>query len=145
MTSRIKHHARSELVAGYLPLVKAPVERFRQQVASQTELDDLVADGLLALHDAANRYGPSQPVRFAAYAKQRIRGAILDSLKKQYSAPRIRSRKPQNAIQVPTRSSGTTPSEVNLDNEFGMTLGYLQKALAAGSDQVKNRRREPRG
>jgi hypothetical protein len=151
MKSRITHGASSDLVAGYLPLVKASAARFRQHVASQTELDGLVADGLLGLHDAANQCSPNQcspnqPVRFATYAKQRIRGAILDRLKKQYSAPRrFRSRKPQNAIPVPTRSSGTTLNEGHLEGEFGITLRHLENALAARNHQGMNRRKEPRG
>jgi RNA polymerase sigma factor (sigma-70 family) len=146
MKSGITHRAPSDLVAGYLPLVNAAAARFRQQVASQTEWDDLVADGLLALRDAAKRCGPNQPVRFATYAKQRIRGAILDRLKKQYSAPRsFRSRKPQNAIPMPIRSSGTTLNEGHLESEFGMTLCQLENALAARSQEVRNRRKEPRG
>jgi hypothetical protein len=156
MKSRITHGASSDLVAGYLPLVKASAARFRQHVASQTELDGLVADGLLGLHDAANQCSPNQcspnqcspnqPVRFATYAKQRIRGAILDRLKKQYSAPRrVRSWKPQNAIPMPTRSSGTTLNEGHLESEFGMTLRHLENALAARSREGLNRRKEPRG
>ena len=145
MKSRFTHRAPSDLVAGYLPLVKAAAAQFRQQVVSQTEFDDLVADGLLALHDAANRCGPNQPVRFAAYAKQRIRGAILDRLKKEYSTRRsFRSRKPQNAIQMLSRASGARPDDGNLESEFRRALGYLEKALAACSDQVMNRRKEPR-
>jgi len=141
----ITHRAPSDLVALYLPLVKATAAQFRQQVVSQTEFDDLVADGLLALHDAANRCRPNQPVRFATYAKHCIRGAILDRLKKEYSARRsFRSRKRQNAIQMLTRSSGTTPNEGNLESEFRRALGFLEKALAACSDQVMNRRKEPR-
>ena len=134
---KLTQYAPRDLVAGYLPLVEAAAARFRQHVASQTELDGLTADGLLALHDAANRCVPNKPVRFAIYAKQRIRGAIIDRLKKQHSAPG-RFRKPQNAIQ-------TTAHEGNFENEFGMMLGHLEKALAAHGDGVTNRRKEPRG
>jgi hypothetical protein len=151
MKSGIMHRAPSDLVAGYLPLVKASAARFRQHVASQTELDGLVADGLLGLHDAAdqcspNQCSPNQPLRFAIYAKQRIRGAILDRLKKQYSAPRrFRSRRPQDAIPMPICSSGTTLNEGHLEREFGMTLRHLENALAARSREGLNRRKEPRG
>jgi hypothetical protein len=161
MKSRITHRASSDLVAGYLPLVKASAARFRQHVASQTELDGLVADGLLGLHDAANQCSPNQcspnqcspnqcslnqPVRFTTYAKQRIRGAILDRLKKRCSAPRkVRSRKPQNAIPMPARSSGTTLNEGHLESEFGRTLRHLENALTARSREGLNRRKEPRG
>jgi hypothetical protein len=97
-----------------------------------------VAAGVFALHDAANRCSPNQRGRFATYAKQRIRGAILDSLKKQRSAEgALRSPKSQTASPEPACDSRSTPGvasrdDASRDDQFGTTLACLQKALAAG-------------
>jgi RNA polymerase sigma factor (sigma-70 family) len=138
MKSRITQGSRFHLsLRRHLPLVKATAARVRGNIALHPELDDLVAEGLLGLEDAAERYTPRKNVHFRTYAKQCIRGAILDSLKKRNSATRLlRSRKPGSAIEKP---AGTL-YEAELNNEFGMTLLHLQKALADGSSQVINRR-----
>ena len=59
-----------------------------RSVGHEIELDDLVAAGREGLLDAARRFDPSLAVPFAAYANMRIRGAILDSVRKQPRFPR---------------------------------------------------------
>lgn len=133
MRSRITQTAQPDLLVGYLPLVKAAAARVRRHIPRQSDFDDLVAAGVFALHDAANQCSPNQPVPFTVLAKQRIRGAILDRLKKQYSPKRrLRSPQPRPAAQEPARTHGSTPQAANRDDEFGTALTCLQRALAAG-------------
>jgi DNA-directed RNA polymerase sigma subunit (sigma70/sigma32) len=72
---------RDRLVREHLPLVKAIAIRVRGSVPVQVDQDDLVHAGILGLIDAANKFNPEKQGGFSSYAKYRIRGAILDSLR----------------------------------------------------------------
>lgn len=65
----------------HVPLVKAIAIRVREKLPLHVEVDDLVHSGILGLFDAIAKYRPEKKVAFASYAKHRIKGAILDSLR----------------------------------------------------------------
>lgn len=92
---------RDALVADHLDLV-APIARsVLNSLPPSFELDDLIATGNLALVDAAQRFRPSEHggAPFSAYARPRIRGAILDSVKRRHY--RNATHKPTEAAQEP--------------------------------------------
>jgi RNA polymerase sigma factor for flagellar operon FliA len=64
-----------------LSICKAIALRIQKTVPGQVELDDLIQAGVLGLIDAAEKYDPTKQVEFSSYARHRIRGAILDSLR----------------------------------------------------------------
>ena len=70
-----------DAVAENLPLVRFIAARIAANIPASVELDDLIQTGTLGLIDAVRRYDPSKGVPFAAYARFRIRGAILDALR----------------------------------------------------------------
>lgn len=72
---------RDEIVIKHLPLVRAIASRVRDGLPVQVQLDDLTHAGVLGLFDAVDKYDPTKKVVFHLYAKHRIRGAILDSLR----------------------------------------------------------------
>ncbi len=72
----------------HLSLVRGIAGRFRAKVPHHLELNDLVQAGFLGLLDAAGRYTPDVDSSFSTYATHRIRGAILDSLRKEDTASR---------------------------------------------------------
>ena len=86
--ARVKAHAeaaklarRDRVVLEHLPLVKAIAVRVHENLPVHVELDDLVHAGILGLFDAATKFNPEKQVAFSSYAKHRIKGAILDSLR----------------------------------------------------------------
>ena len=79
---------RDRLVMDHLPLVKTMASRLAHRLPSQVELSELVSVGTLGLIDAAGRYKPSLGVPFDAFARRRIHGAMLDSLRELDWAPR---------------------------------------------------------
>lgn len=79
---------RDQIVLEHLSLVKAIAVRIHETLPVHVELDDLVHAGVLGLIDAASKYDPAKMVAFSSYAKHRIRGAILDSLRQQDWASR---------------------------------------------------------
>lgn len=73
--------ARDALITENMPLVSAIALHVQRSLPVHIELDDLVHAGMMGLFDAATKYQADKKVVFATYAKHRIRGAILDSLR----------------------------------------------------------------
>ena len=73
--------ARDRVVLENLSLVKAIAIRVHESLPVHVDLDDLVHAGVLGLFDAASKFDPAKKVVFQSYAKHRIKGAILDSLR----------------------------------------------------------------
>ncbi len=71
-----------EEILKYLPLVKSIVDRIGIRNKQNMERDDLINMGIIGLMDAMSKYDASQKTPFEHYAKWRIRGAILDELRK---------------------------------------------------------------
>ena len=72
---------RNALVEEHRRLAAVIAASFHRRFPGRFELDDLVQIGVLGLIDAAARYQPWRGVPFRAYARHRIRGAILDALR----------------------------------------------------------------
>jgi len=130
MKSRVFPVPPFELAVRYLPLVEAAVVRLSRQVPAPVGWNTLIAIGALALQDAANRHRSDGSVRFTTHAKRCIRGAILDSLRKQVPASRrSRLQQSRNASQKPAWISGSVLSENQPGAEFAGTLVQLRKLL----------------
>lgn len=72
---------RDQLITENLPLVNSIALHMQRSMSVHVELDDLVHAGMMGLFDAATKFSADKEVSFAGYAKHRIRGAILDSLR----------------------------------------------------------------
>ncbi len=70
------------LVEQYLPLVKKIASGIYKKINFSMELDDLIQCGTLGLIDALHKYKPSEAASFETYATTRIRGSILDELRR---------------------------------------------------------------
>ena len=73
---------RDELVMNYLPLIRYVVGRMAVTPPSGLDYDDITSFGIFGLIDAAEKFDPSKGCSFQTYAVPRIRGAILDELRK---------------------------------------------------------------
>ena len=77
----------------YLPLVRATVARVARRVPRHVERDDLMGAGLEGLAQALRSFEPSRGICFEAFAARRIRGAVLDELRRRDWAGRaVRAR-----------------------------------------------------
>src|ERR1700760_1869711 len=72
---------RDQIVVDHLPLVKAIAIRVHESLPVHVDLDDLIHAGVMGLFDAVTKYDGNKNVVFHSYAKHRIKGAILDSLR----------------------------------------------------------------
>jgi len=95
-------------------------------------IEDLINAGILGLLDALHRYDPSTRVQLKSYAKFRIRGAILDSLRDGDWGPRLLRQKARHlecAEQRLRARLGRSSSEAELAVEMGMNLASFQELL----------------
>jgi RNA polymerase sigma factor FliA len=123
---------RDRLVMEHIGLVKTLAQRLAQRLPSQVELSDLVSVGVLGLIDAAARYKPTLGVPFDAFARRRVQGAMLDSLRDLDWAPRSLRRLRRDvdqAIAAARRRLGREPGEMEIAAEMSMTLAEYEKAL----------------
>jgi len=111
-------------LVAYAPLVKRIVRQLNSQVSGAMGREDMEQIGLMGLLEALRRYGTPDS-GFASYASLRVRGAILDELRRQDWRPRsVRqdSHKMRDAVRALTRKLGREPS----DKEAADTLGITQ-------------------
>ena len=73
----------ADLAETAIPLVRATARRVARLLPASVEYDDLVQDGALGALDAAERFDEAQGVKFETFAEGRIRGAMVDALRKQ--------------------------------------------------------------
>ncbi len=78
----------NQLIVSMVPLVKRVALQIRGRLPAHVELDDLVGAGALGLIDAVRKFDSSKGVTLKSYARLRIRGAILDSLRHEDPASR---------------------------------------------------------
>jgi len=84
---------KEQLIVKYISLVKYVAGRMMISLPPSVELDDLESAGIMGLIDAIDRYNPKYGVKFESYAIPRIKGAILDELRKLDWVPRsVRSK-----------------------------------------------------
>ncbi len=91
--SDISARSQNELVEDYAPLVKRIAYHLMTRLPPTVQVDDLIQSGMIGLLEAARNYDPSQGASFETYAGIRIRGAMLDEIRKGDWAPRSLHRK----------------------------------------------------
>ena len=122
---RVATKDRNQIVLDHLTLVKAIALRVRENLPVHVDLDDLVHAGVLGLFDAVDKYDSGKKVEFRVYAKHRIRGAILDSLREQDWASRdLRKRQKQADVAAHDLGArlGRTPTEAEIAGEMGLEV-----------------------
>ena len=121
---------RDKLIIKHLPLVKAIANRIRDNLPVQVELDDLVHAGILGLFDAVDKYNPEKKVVFNIYAKHRIKGAILDSLRQLDWASRDLRKRFKSIEALPRKlaqSLGRAPTDAEVAAQMGISEAQYQK------------------
>ena len=73
---------REDLILKYAPLVKKIAERMAMRLPPHISKDELIGPGILGLFDAIEKFDSTKGIKFRTYANLRIKGAILDELRK---------------------------------------------------------------
>jgi RNA polymerase sigma factor for flagellar operon FliA len=122
---RISQQVRDQIVLENLSLVKAIAIRVHENLPVHVDLDDLIHAGVLGLFDAVDKYDSGKNVAFQAYAKHRIKGGILDSLRQMDWASRD-LRKRQKQVETVTRDLSTklgrSPNDMEVAREMGVSM-----------------------
>jgi len=121
---------RNELVVGQLGIVKAIALSMVSKLPAHIQVDDLIHAGVLGLISAAEKFDSARNVAFSAYAKHRVRGAILDYLRKEDWLTRDSRRKQKRIDGVKdelTSESGAHPTAEAISERLGVSLAQFHK------------------
>ena len=125
---------REKLIIEYSPLVKIVAGKMSMYLGNNVEYDDLVSYGIFGLIDAIDKFDVHIDVKFETYASLRIKGAVLDQIRKMDWIPRtIRQR--QRALDTATKEiwqrTGRQPTDEELAEELGMTEDEYYSFISA--------------
>jgi RNA polymerase sigma factor FliA len=124
--------ARDRLISEYSDAARRIALRMARRCPDWIAREDIVAAGLLGLIEAADRYDDTRQEPFLAFAEHRIRGAVLDELRRGDIMPRrVRqlARKIASAIRE-LEKDGTTPSDQRVADALGVSLETYRAGLS---------------
>jgi len=119
------HSARNRLLNEHLGLVHHVARQLSRTLAADLDFDELASCGAIGLMNALESFDPSRGLAFSTFAAPRIRGAILDELRRQDHVPRSIRRKSRDlaaARENLTRSLGRIPDDQTLASFIGVDL-----------------------
>jgi RNA polymerase sigma factor for flagellar operon FliA len=135
---------REDRILRLLPLVKRMAMQMRERLPLHVELDDLVGAGVLGLVDAVRKFDSRKDVKLESYARHRIRGAILDGLRRVDSASRDMRKKEKGAERVYRSLEaklGRAPGNAEMAEALGITLAKWYRTVrelqAVGFDWLR--------
>jgi RNA polymerase sigma factor FliA len=120
--------ARDRLLNEHLGLVHHVARQLSRSLASETDFDELVSAGSIGLMNALESFDASRGLAFSTFAAPRIRGAILDELRRQDHVPRSIRRKSRDigaAREHLTRTLGHLPEDKAIAAHLGVDLETL--------------------
>jgi len=122
---------RQKIVLNYVPLVKLIVNRLNIRVPRSFDLEDLISCGFMGLIEAVDKFDPNNGVKFETYASYRIKGAILDQIRKANWLPRSVFKKIQALMETYQKleQSGDELTEQNVARMAGMSLDEFHETL----------------
>ena len=127
---------REKIILEYAQLVKVVAGRLSMYLGYNVEYDDLVSYGIFGLIDAIDKFDLNKDVKFETYASLRIRGAILDQIRKMDWIPRT-VRQKQKKIDEAIRQVEMRTGKIALDEEVAGELGLSETELNAWQSQLK--------
>ena len=116
---------RNELVKQYLPLVRYIAERIKSKLPNTVRLEDLMSAGVFGLLDAIDKYDLERDVKFETYCATRVRGAILDELRKLDWVPRLvrsNAHQMEEASRDVQQKLGRLPTDAELAECMGLSM-----------------------
>src|ERR1700757_2364503 len=123
---------RERVLMEQLPQVRYLARRIHERLPRHVPLEDLIHAGVVGLIDALGKFDQSKHVQFSSYAKFRIRGAILDSLRELDWGPRELRRKARGVEEAQRKLSmdlNRAPTEVEVAAELSLELREFQQLL----------------
>lgn len=127
---------REKIILEYAPLVKVVAGRLSMYLGYNVEYEDLVSYGIFGLIDAIDKFDCLKDVKFETYASLRIRGAILDQIRKMDWIPRT-IRQKQKKIDAVIKDIETRYGRSATDEEISAGLGITGEEYLDWQSQMK--------
>lgn len=127
---------REKIILEYAPLVKVVAGRLSMYLGYNVEYEDLVSYGIFGLIDAIDKFDFLKDVKFETYASLRIRGSILDQIRKMDWIPRT-IRQKQKKIDAVIRDIETKYGRSATDEEISAGLGITGEEYLDWQSQMK--------
>lgn len=127
---------REKIILEYAPLVKVVAGRLSMYLGYNVEYEDLVSYGIFGLIDAIDKFDCLKDVKFETYASLRIRGAILDQIRKMDWIPRT-IRQKQKRIDAAIKEIETRYGRSATDEEIAKILGITDDEYLDWQSQMK--------
>lgn len=122
----------NDLVVRHAPLVKRIAHHLGSRMPSSVQLDDLIQAGMIGLLEAARQYDPGQGASFQTYAGIRVRGAMLDEIRRLDWTPRSvhrRIREVADAVREIEHRSGREARDREVAEHLDMSLRDYHQVL----------------
>lgn len=126
-------NVRNEIVLMYMDLVKMIAVSMRNIYTGYAESDDIINEGVIALMAAIDGFDPEKNVKFETYAGIRIKGAVIDYLRKLDRVPRTLRKLSKQLDDNFARLNSElcrTPTDEELAESMNMTTAQLSKLMA---------------
>ncbi|MGI6452791.1 MAG: sigma-70 family RNA polymerase sigma factor [Syntrophomonadaceae bacterium] len=123
-----------KIMEAYLPLVKQIVDRIDVKLPQHWDKEDMIGYGMLGLMEAIKRFKPEKGVQFSTFASIRIKGAILDALRKDTPLPRTLWQKVRRITETMEQIYQVTGQEASIEvvaEKLGMGKSEVEEALEA--------------
>ncbi|MEN8108194.1 MAG: RNA polymerase sigma factor FliA [Pseudomonadota bacterium] len=122
----------NDLVVMHEPLVKRIAYHLMSRLPPSVQADDLIQAGMIGLIEASRNFDPNQGASFETYAGIRIRGSMLDEIRRTDWTPRSVHRKARDvaeAVRKIENREGRDARDVEVAKEMGISLGEYHKIL----------------
>ena len=121
-----------QLVEKYAPLVKKIAYHLSARLPADIHIDDIIQSGLIGLLDASKHYDPGQGAQFETYATIRIRGAILDEVRRCDWVPKSVHKKARDlsaAMQAIELRTGRDARDIEVAQEMDISMEEYYQIL----------------
>src|SRR3954471_3171050 len=132
----VQHGSANELVRTHAALVKRIAWHLKGRLPASVEVGDLVQAGMIGLLEAARNYTPDRAANFETYAGIRIRGAMLDELRRTDWTPRSvyrRLRDAMEAMRAIEAETGAEATETEIARRMGITPAEYNQIMSDAS------------
>jgi RNA polymerase sigma factor FliA len=123
--------SQNRLIVAGLPFVESLARRMASTMPNSIDIGDLVQDGVLGLIDAANRFDEDRGIKFETFAERRVRGAMIDALRKDAWPRGVRRQRREldAAREALRRELGHEPSMADLAARVGSDEKRLSRTI----------------
>ena len=122
----------NELIQQYLPLVKTVVGRLAMTLPPHVDIEDLYSAGMVGLLNAVRQFDPKMGTVFEGYARLRIRGSVLDELRRMDWVPRsvhVKSREVEAVMRQLEQKKGRVPTDDEMAKAMNLSSQGYQEVL----------------